>query len=53
MWNYIFYKCYINFKKPTELNGNESYIYNKIKQGDISWFPIKRLIIFVFCDFFS
>lgn len=42
MWNYVFYKCYLNFKTHTDLNGNESYIFKKINQGDISWFPIKR-----------
>ena len=42
MWNYVYYKAYLNFKEKTEYNGNESYIYNKITNADYSWFPIKR-----------
>lgn len=42
MWNYVFYKAYLLNKEKTELNGNESYIYEKISNQDISWFPIKR-----------
>ncbi len=42
MWNYIFYKAYLEFKDETEYNGNESFIYNKIQSLDIGWFPIKK-----------
>jgi len=42
MWNYIFYKAYLVFKEETEYNGNETYIWNKIKNDDISWFPIGK-----------
>jgi len=30
MWNYVFYKAYLEFKEDTEYNGNETYIWNKI-----------------------
>lgn len=42
MWNYIFYKAYLEHKDVTEYNGNESYIKQKIDNYDLSWFPIKR-----------
>jgi len=42
MWNYVFYKAYLNFKEKTEFNGYESYVHDKIEKNDISWFPIKR-----------
>ena len=42
MWNYIFFKSYIEFKDSTEYNGNESYIKKKIESKDLGWFPIKR-----------
>jgi len=42
MWNYVFYKAYLKFKEPTEYDGNESYIADKIQSFDSSWFPINR-----------
>jgi len=42
MWNYVFYKAYLRNKEKTEFNGNESYIFEKMENQDISWFPIKR-----------
>ncbi|EGR33562.1 MIR domain protein [Ichthyophthirius multifiliis] len=41
-WNYIFYQAYLKQKQTTEFNGNESYIYKKINNFDISWIPKKR-----------
>ena len=42
MWNYVYYKAYLDYKNKTEYTGNESYIKEKISLFDISWFPIKR-----------
>lgn len=42
MWNYIYFKSYIEFKDKNDYNGSESYIKSKIDQQDLSWFPIKR-----------
>lgn len=39
MWNYLFYISYLRNKSKTELNGIESYVYDKIVEGDPSWFP--------------
>jgi hypothetical protein len=45
MWNYIFYKTYLNWKVKTEFDGNETYVYSKIIVNDLCWFPIGRLLI--------
>lgn len=42
MWNYIFYISYIRDKEVTEYTGIESYIYEKLKNYDNSWFPINK-----------
>jgi len=42
MWNYIFYIAFLEWKQTTEYDGTESYIMNKINNGDFSWFPIKK-----------
>jgi len=39
MWNYLFYIAYLKDKDPTELSGIESYVADKIKNEDTSWFP--------------
>lgn len=30
MWNYIFYRAYLEFKDSTEYDGNESYVKDNI-----------------------
>lgn len=50
MWNYVYYKAYLDYKDYTEFNGNESYIYEKLSKFDISWIPIKQYIIIFFKD---
>ena len=49
MWNYVFYKNYLNFKNETELSGQEQYIIELINEGNTSWIPINKL----FCLFFN
>lgn len=44
MWNYAYYKTYLELKKKNQFNGIESYIYDKINQFDMSWFPVQRFI---------
>ena len=39
-WNYIFFLVHLDEKEKDDFNGTESYIYEKAKAGDISWFPI-------------
>lgn len=40
MWNYVFYMAYMDIKNKSEYNGIETYIANKRKNQDNSWFPI-------------
>lgn len=42
MWHYVCYKAYLDFIKKSNYNGNETFIYQKIQNQDISWFPVKR-----------
>lgn len=42
MWDYIYFKAYLQFKESTEYNGNESYIYDCMERFDLSWFPQNR-----------
>eukprot|EP00828_Plagiopyla_frontata_P009464 TRINITY_DN14881_c0_g1_i1.p3 TRINITY_DN14881_c0_g1~~TRINITY_DN14881_c0_g1_i1.p3 ORF type:complete len:201 (+),score=38.73 TRINITY_DN14881_c0_g1_i1:803-1405(+) len=42
MWNYLFYISYLKDKTKTEYTGFESYVADKLKNDDISWFPINR-----------
>ncbi len=38
MWNYVFFIAYlINWKDKNEYTGIESYVYEKIQNGDVSW----------------
>lgn len=42
MWNYVYYRAYLEFKETTEYNGDESYVRDKIENSDLRWFPVKR-----------
>ena len=42
-WKYIFYISYIKDKFETEYTGVESYVAQKLKRDDISWFPNSKL----------
>jgi len=42
VWNYIFYKMYIDQKKETELTGVETYLKDLMVQQKISYFPISK-----------
>jgi len=42
MWNYINYKAYLDNKDKNEFYGIEKYIYNKIENNEIDWFPIGK-----------
>lgn len=41
-WNYLFFVIHLQLKDPNDYNGTESYVANKLKTKDISWFPIER-----------
>lgn len=40
-WNYVMFLQYLDNKASTEYSGFESYISEKRKRHDISWFPIR------------
>ncbi|KAL4511687.1 hypothetical protein ABPG72_012532 [Tetrahymena utriculariae] len=42
MWNYIYYRAYLESKDNTEYNGDESYVINKIQESDLGWFPVSK-----------
>ncbi|KRX08878.1 MIR motif [Pseudocohnilembus persalinus] len=42
MWNYIFYIGYLEFKDPNDYMGIESYVHQKLKNNDTSWFPFNK-----------
>eukprot|EP00638_Chattonella_subsalsa_P010429 CAMPEP_0117775172 /NCGR_PEP_ID=MMETSP0947-20121206/26969_1 /TAXON_ID=44440 /ORGANISM="Chattonella subsalsa, Strain CCMP2191" /LENGTH=124 /DNA_ID=CAMNT_0005601807 /DNA_START=1 /DNA_END=376 /DNA_ORIENTATION=+ len=44
MWNYIFYKMYLERKGQTELTGTEAYLKDQMKIQSISYFPIKQAL---------
>lgn len=44
MWNYLFYIAYLDYKDPTEYTGIESFVNEKIKNYDFTWFPINRYL---------
>lgn len=45
LWNYVFYRTYLELKRKEEFNGNETYVYQKIRNNDISWFPVNQTAI--------
>lgn len=47
MWNYLFYIAYLKDKDPTEYSGIESYVMDKIKNEDTSWFPTFKYIYII------
>jgi len=44
LWNYVFFIYSVNAKDPTEYNGIESYVQEKLQAEDISWFPLHKAI---------
>ena len=43
-WDYFYYLIYLTQKSNLDLNGFETYVNDKYKMGDISWFPIGKAI---------
>ncbi|EGR32730.1 hypothetical protein IMG5_072330, partial [Ichthyophthirius multifiliis] len=44
IWNYIYYIVYLQQKDKNSFNGTDYYIQNKLKNDDITWYPIGRAI---------
>jgi hypothetical protein len=45
MWTYIYFLAYLKSKPSTELTGVEQYVYERVHERDISWFPIERSLM--------
>eukprot|EP00462_Mataza_sp_D1_P019911 CAMPEP_0175126668 /NCGR_PEP_ID=MMETSP0087-20121206/3982_1 /TAXON_ID=136419 /ORGANISM="Unknown Unknown, Strain D1" /LENGTH=227 /DNA_ID=CAMNT_0016408607 /DNA_START=447 /DNA_END=1133 /DNA_ORIENTATION=- len=39
IWNYLFFYIYLQEKDPTEYNGSDRYVNEKIAAGNVDWFP--------------
>ncbi|EAR99593.3 inositol 1,4,5-trisphosphate receptor type 3 (macronuclear) [Tetrahymena thermophila SB210] len=42
LWNYLFFIIHLKQKVQGQFNGTESYVYNKLENGDTTWFPIGK-----------
>lgn len=40
MYSYVFYISYLRSKDATEYSGIETYVSERLDEGDISWFPL-------------
>lgn len=40
----MYFIIHLNTKDETEYNGVESYVMDKINEGDVSWFPSNKAI---------
>jgi hypothetical protein len=40
----LYFILHLDLKDNSEFDGTESYVADKIKKADISWFPIGRSI---------
>ena len=45
MWNYLYLMVYLREKDPTEYNGWEQYVADKIKAEDTSFIPSNNAIV--------
>ncbi|OQR93089.1 type I inositol triphosphate receptor [Achlya hypogyna] len=42
LWHYFFFIMYLNGKPTTDMNGTESFVYQKIQAKEMSWIPKNR-----------
>ena len=42
IWNYFFFLYSVKRKEPTEYNGIESYVREKLDNLEVSWIPVMR-----------
>ena len=45
MWDYVFFRFYLQEKDPIEFTGLETYCYDAIKEQKITWLPLKKAIV--------
>lgn len=43
-WHYVAYIAHLYTKRPTEYTGLETFVYERLQQFDISWFPLHRAL---------
>lgn len=41
MWNYVFFRYYLESRPQKDLTGVENYIFDLIKRENVDWIPIK------------
>eukprot|EP01059_Diplonema_ambulator_P036495 TRINITY_DN9103_c0_g1_i1.p1 TRINITY_DN9103_c0_g1~~TRINITY_DN9103_c0_g1_i1.p1 ORF type:complete len:2700 (+),score=824.86 TRINITY_DN9103_c0_g1_i1:45-8144(+) len=44
MWLYVFFLVHLRLKEVSEFNGQESYVYDKVKMMDLSFFPLNKAL---------
>ena len=49
MWMYLYFMHHLKLKDGTEFNGQESYVYQKMVQKDMSFFPLHKSLDLVSC----
>jgi hypothetical protein len=42
IWNYVYFIAYLHFKDSNDLNYQEYYVFNCLKNKDLSWIPIVK-----------
>lgn len=45
MWNYIYFLYGIKRKDPTEYNGVEGFVSEKMEYQDVTWIPVLRALV--------
>jgi len=41
VWNYVLFIIYLRRRDPTEFNGVESYVWERLKEHDMQWIPTR------------
>lgn len=44
LWNYVYFLIHLQIKDESDMNGVESYIMEKFKMQETSWFPMHRCL---------
>ena len=42
MWNYLYFMHHLRRKPQSDYTGQESYVWHKVKQKEISFFPMNK-----------
>jgi len=45
MWDYVFFRFYLEEKNPIDFTGLETYCHELIREQKINWLPIKKAIV--------